>query len=54
MVSIHLESDLFQREAQVGLVDQIPVPGVDLVSGNDFTGGRMSPSIVLVCRTNER
>ncbi|KAK3882585.1 hypothetical protein Pcinc_013049 [Petrolisthes cinctipes] len=41
LVTIHLESELFSGSALVGVVDQLPVPGVQLILGNDLAGGKM-------------
>ncbi|KAK3884121.1 hypothetical protein Pcinc_011594 [Petrolisthes cinctipes] len=41
LVTIHLESELFSGSALVGVVDQLPVPGVQLILGNDLAGGKI-------------
>ncbi|KAK4307271.1 hypothetical protein Pmani_020933 [Petrolisthes manimaculis] len=41
LVTIHLESELFSGSALVGVVDQLPVPGVQFILGNDLAGGKM-------------
>lgn len=47
LVTIHLESELFSGPALVGVVDQLPVPGVQLLLGNDLAGGKMGSLPVL-------
>lgn len=36
--TVDLESDLFSTIAQVGVVDELPMQGVDFLLGNDLTG----------------
>ncbi|KAK3868229.1 hypothetical protein Pcinc_026358 [Petrolisthes cinctipes] len=47
LVTIHLESELFSGSALVGVVDQLPVPGVQLNLDNDLAGGKMGSSPVV-------
>ena len=43
LVEVVIECDLVRGPVLVGLVDRLPIPGVDFVLGNDLAGGRMSP-----------
>ena len=43
VVMVKLESPLFVGEARMGVVNQLPIEGVDVVLGNDLLGSRMSP-----------
>lgn len=47
LVTIHLESELFLGSALVWVVDQLPVPGVQVILGNDLAGGKMGSLPVL-------
>ena len=43
LVTINLQTPLFVGQAVVGVMDELPVEGVDLLLGNDLVGGKMSP-----------
>lgn len=36
---IYLKSDLFSGLVKVGVCDNLPVPGVNFILGNDIAGG---------------
>lgn len=42
LVSIDLQSQLFKGQAIVGIVEELPVPGVDFLMGNDIAGGKVN------------
>lgn len=42
-VSINLECELVKATADVGVVDSLPVPGIDLLLGNDIAGAKVFP-----------
>ncbi|KAK4328171.1 hypothetical protein Pmani_001409 [Petrolisthes manimaculis] len=42
-VSINLECELLKATADVGIVDSLPVPGIDLLLGNDIAGAKVFP-----------
>ncbi|KAK3894093.1 hypothetical protein Pcinc_002112 [Petrolisthes cinctipes] len=47
LVSIDLQSQLFNGQAMVGFVEELPVPGVDFLMGNDIAGGKVSVAPVV-------
>ncbi|XP_076031946.1 uncharacterized protein LOC143019850 [Oratosquilla oratoria] len=47
LVSIDLQSPLYEGQAMVGMVDELPVVGVDVILGNDLVGGRMCPTPIV-------
>ncbi|WP_435325962.1 hypothetical protein, partial [Klebsiella pneumoniae] len=44
LVSVMLECPLVTVQAEVAIVDQLPVDGVDFLLGNDLAGGKVFPS----------
>lgn len=42
--TVSLLSPLVSGTEQVGVKDQLPVAGVDLILGNEFAGGKMLPA----------
>lgn len=54
LVLIHLSSYIFQGEIQVGLVDQLPVSGVDFLLENDLALGEDDSLSGLIYKTNGR
>ncbi|KAK3893335.1 hypothetical protein Pcinc_002889 [Petrolisthes cinctipes] len=44
---VQLDCDLVSGKVRVGLVDELPVSGVELLLGNDLAGGQVSPLPVL-------
>ncbi|XP_076052821.1 uncharacterized protein LOC143032237 [Oratosquilla oratoria] len=47
LVSIDLQSPLYEGQAMVGMVDELPVVGVDVILGNDLVGGKMCPTPIV-------
>ncbi|XP_071520846.1 uncharacterized protein [Panulirus ornatus] len=47
LVDVRVETDLFTGHALIGVVDRLPVSGVDFVLGSDLAGGKMNPMPVL-------
>ncbi|XP_076065323.1 uncharacterized protein LOC143039330 [Oratosquilla oratoria] len=47
LVSIDLQSPLYEGLAMVGMVDELPVVGVDVILGNDLVGGKMCPTPIV-------
>lgn len=43
--TVHLECQLVSGPVRVGVRDQMPVPGVDLILGNDLAGTEVFPKI---------
>ena len=52
-MSVHLESALFVGQVWVGIVDELPVSGVDFLLGNDIAGGKVTALPVLCDRPME-
>lgn len=51
-VSLHhvdLKTDLVNGPVKLGVCEQLPVSGVDLILGNDLAGGEVFPSSVIPC-----
>ncbi|XP_076049290.1 uncharacterized protein LOC143029963 [Oratosquilla oratoria] len=47
LVSIDLQSPLYEGQAMVGMVEELPVVGVDVILGNDLVGGKMCPTPIV-------
>ncbi|XP_076032451.1 uncharacterized protein LOC143020172 [Oratosquilla oratoria] len=47
LVSIDLQSPLYEEKAMVGMVDELPVVGVDVILGNDLVSGKMCPTTIV-------
>ncbi|XP_076032468.1 uncharacterized protein LOC143020190 [Oratosquilla oratoria] len=47
LVSIDLQSPLYEGQAMVGMVDELPVVGVDVILVNDLVGGKMCPTPIV-------
>lgn len=50
LVRIHIQSREYVGRALVAVVKELPVPGVDLIIGNDLAGGRVGTSPVVTER----
>lgn len=50
LVKIHIRSQEYVGRALVAVVKELPVPGVDLIIGNDLAGGRVETSPVVTER----
>ncbi|MCP4254322.1 MAG: hypothetical protein GY775_13125, partial [Candidatus Scalindua sp.] len=47
LTEVEIECDLYKGYARVGLAEELPVPGVDLLLGNDLAGERVQPDPIL-------
>ena len=42
-VNVHLDCELVKATADVGVVESLPIPGIDLLLGNDIAGAKVFP-----------
>ena len=42
-VNVHLDCELVKATADVGVVESLPIPGIDLLLGNDIAGAKAFP-----------
>ena len=47
LIDVEIECDLYKGKACVGLAEELPVPGVDLLLGNDLAGERVKSDPIL-------